>query len=108
MNTLCSHKEITILPADKGNATVVIDTADYEKKVADLLEHPPFKKLKKDPTARNEDQVYDVAKTLAQERSSISSDRVYYRIHNIRNSKRSQQHPVTICQTGTFLLLEHQ
>ena len=44
---------------------MVIDTADYEKKVADLLEHPPFKKLKKDPTARNEDQVYDVAKTLA-------------------------------------------
>ena len=60
------NKEIVILPADKGNATVIPDTADYERKALDLLSHPPFRKVKRDPTRRNETRVNDRLKALFQ------------------------------------------
>uniref|UniRef100_A0A131XB29 Putative reverse transcriptase n=1 Tax=Hyalomma excavatum TaxID=257692 RepID=A0A131XB29_9ACAR len=43
---------IVILPADKGNATVVLDRQDYDRKVQDHLESDTYVKLKKDPTAQ--------------------------------------------------------
>ena len=49
LKLLKEDKDITVLPADKGNATVVMDTAQYEK-VKNLLADPVYKKLKKDPT----------------------------------------------------------
>ncbi|XP_037529362.1 uncharacterized protein LOC119406703 [Rhipicephalus sanguineus] len=43
---------IVILPADKGNATVVLDRRDYDRKVQDHLVSGTYGKLKKDPTAQ--------------------------------------------------------
>ncbi|XP_072025382.1 uncharacterized protein [Amphiura filiformis] len=44
--------DITILPADKGRATVVLNTNDYEKKMEALLNDTnTYQKLDKDPTA---------------------------------------------------------
>jgi hypothetical protein len=40
----------SVLPADKGNATVVLDTSDYNLKIAALLEDKAYRKLKKDLT----------------------------------------------------------
>ena len=39
-----------ILPADKGNATVVMKTEDYDKKIQELLDPAEYKKLNRDPT----------------------------------------------------------
>ena len=41
---------ITILPADKGNAMVVLNTSDYKQKISSLLQDPAYRKLTKDPT----------------------------------------------------------
>ncbi|XP_049276142.1 uncharacterized protein LOC125760304 [Rhipicephalus sanguineus] len=43
---------IVILPADKGNATVVLDRRDYDRKDQDHLVSGTYSKLKKDPTAQ--------------------------------------------------------
>ena len=37
---LQERQDFVILTADKGNATVIMDQADYKKKIEDLLEDP--------------------------------------------------------------------
>ena len=68
LRSLKENKTITILPADKGNRTVVMNTTDYEKKASDIIEHEPFRKLTRDPTARNEKRVNDKMKQLLKEK----------------------------------------
>jgi len=41
---------LIILPADKGNATVVLNTSEYKQKIFSLLQDPAYRKLTKDPT----------------------------------------------------------
>jgi len=48
--TLKDNTHLTILPADKGDATVILNTMDYKLKIASLLEDSAYKKLNKDPT----------------------------------------------------------
>ena len=43
-------ENITILPADKGNATVVMKSEDYNTKMEQLLDDPNYKRVSKDPT----------------------------------------------------------
>ena len=52
LHYLKEDKEITILPADKGRATVILNKEDYIKKCNDHLDSGPYIKLKKDPTER--------------------------------------------------------
>ncbi|XP_072048791.1 uncharacterized protein [Amphiura filiformis] len=48
---LKKDENITILPADKGRATVVLNTSDYEDKMESLLnDQTTYQKLAKDPT----------------------------------------------------------
>ncbi|XP_060518420.1 uncharacterized protein LOC132697146 [Cylas formicarius] len=47
---LRKNKEIMILPADKWNATVVMNTEDYKRKVQQILEDDCYKKVSRDPT----------------------------------------------------------
>ena len=50
--TLSKDQNIKIVPADKGNAVVVLNRGDYEKKVMDILNDPVhFKMIHKNPTA---------------------------------------------------------
>ena len=42
-------KPVTILCADKGNATVVLDTSAYEKKANDILKKTAFQKASERP-----------------------------------------------------------
>ena len=49
---LKEDKNITILPADKGRASVVLDKNTYEDKVKTLIEKGPYRLLNKDPTDR--------------------------------------------------------
>jgi hypothetical protein len=50
LKTLKDNTELTILSADKGNATVILNTVDYKLKIASLLSDSAYKKLDKDPT----------------------------------------------------------
>ena len=50
--SLKEDKEITILPADKGRATVILNKEDYIKKCNDHLDSGPYIKLLKDPAER--------------------------------------------------------
>ena len=50
LKELDQRENIVIAPADKGSIVVVLDADDYDKKVRDLIDHPPFQKVKKDPT----------------------------------------------------------
>ncbi|XP_071441632.1 uncharacterized protein [Hetaerina americana] len=50
LRRLSRNKDITILPADKGNATVILKTEDYRRKILDLLDDAAYRKLSRDPT----------------------------------------------------------
>ena len=52
LHSLKEDTEITILPADKGRATVILDKEEYIKKCNDHLDSGPYIKLQKDPTER--------------------------------------------------------
>jgi hypothetical protein len=49
LKSLKNNTNLTILPADKGKATVVLNTIDYKHKISSLLEEPSYRKLTKDP-----------------------------------------------------------
>ena len=67
MSRLREDKSIVILEADKGNATVVMDADEYERKALDLIGKQPFKQLCRDPTRNNDKRVNDVLKRLNKE-----------------------------------------
>ena len=47
-----------ILSADKGTATVIVDTDEYEQKVTTVLsDDKTYEKLKKDPTQKYKETV---------------------------------------------------
>ena len=50
MKSLNSDPDIIILPADKGNATVIMQTEEYKDKIRELLDLRTYRKLKLDPT----------------------------------------------------------
>jgi len=50
LTTLKDNTNLSILPADKGNATVVLNTSYYKQKISSILEDPAYRKLAKDPT----------------------------------------------------------
>jgi hypothetical protein len=43
----------TILPADKGNATVALNSVDYSQKIGAVLQDPAYRRLAKDPQRRS-------------------------------------------------------
>jgi hypothetical protein len=49
-----NHESITILPADRGNAVVVLVTEDYCNKMEALLSYHIYKKVTTDSTSRME------------------------------------------------------
>ena len=51
MSELRKYRDIMILPADKGKATVVLNVTDYENKVTTMLsDSRTYEKLKKKNT----------------------------------------------------------
>ena len=49
--------DVVVLPADKGNATVLMNKDDYHAKIATLLKSGNYSVLKKDPTKTQENKV---------------------------------------------------
>ena len=54
---LKKDEDIVILPADKGNATVVMDKEQYDRKMKELLEQDDYRRIKKDPTLKLEKRI---------------------------------------------------
>lgn len=53
LRELRNNRDVLVLPADKGNATVIVDTIDYENKIAQLLnDEATYKKVNYNPTSR--------------------------------------------------------
>lgn len=69
-----------ILPADKGNATVVMDRDVYDQKIRTLLEDDTYTKLRRDPTKRIET---DLQKTLKELSDNGELDPLLYE-HQLR------------------------
>ena len=73
LKQLNNNKNIVILPADKGNATVIMETDDYKEKIRNLLEPTTYKKLEKDPTSKFLRQINNVVKSSTLPRDTIKS-----------------------------------
>ena len=57
-----------ILSADKGKATVIMDTAEYEQKVTTVLsDDKTYEKLKKDPTQKYKRQLVSIIRKLKED-----------------------------------------
>jgi hypothetical protein len=54
LRNLKKNPNLTILPADKGNATVILNTVDYKQKITSLLEDPSYRRLTRDLTESTE------------------------------------------------------
>ena len=54
LRTLKKNTDLTILPAHKGNATVILNTVDYKQKITSLLEDPSCRRLARDHTELTE------------------------------------------------------
>ncbi|XP_069354553.1 uncharacterized protein [Maniola hyperantus] len=60
-----NNKDILILPADKGNATVIVDTEVYEDKINQLLaDTNTYKKVNYNPTARTTNKIIKLLQAL--------------------------------------------
>jgi hypothetical protein len=54
LRTLKKNIDLTILPAYKGNATVIRKTVDCKQKITSLVEDPSYRRLARDPTDSTE------------------------------------------------------
>lgn len=59
-------EDIVILPADKGNATVVMDREEYVEKMNSMLDNTTYRRIKGDPTTRVESKIKKTLKGMEQ------------------------------------------
>jgi hypothetical protein len=69
LRTLKKNTNLTIIQADKGNATVVLKTVDYKQKITSLLEDPSYRGVARDPTDSTERNP-----TLLLKKSTLTED----------------------------------
>ena len=75
---LRNDDSITILPADKGRCTVVMDVTDYEHKVKELLNDTnTYTLLKRDPNTKYKDKLKQILKRLCS-KDTISQAEYYH------------------------------
>ena len=124
IKSLQCDKNIKILPADKGNATVVMDKVEYYNKLADLIASGGYCKVKRKPilkTVRKLSQILNKNKDLipqnkyrqlTQHYSKLSHMYVLPKIHkdsillrSIVNCQSSACHPFSQFLVETITLL---
>ena len=71
-------KDVAILPADKGNATVVMQTDDYHAKLKEMLKSGTYGKIDRDPTSTRETRFTRYLKKL--EKLEEISTPLYHRL----------------------------
>ena len=78
LKRLKEDESIMVLLADKGRASVVMDTNTYRTKMFTLVENRPYQLLNKDPTDRLTRKLSE--KLLTLKRSGYLPEAVYYNI----------------------------
>ena len=78
LKSLKEDESIIVLPADKGRASVVMDTDTYRAKMSTLIENGPYQLLNKDPTDRLTRKLSE--KLLTLKRSGYLLEAVYNKI----------------------------
>ncbi|XP_038148866.1 uncharacterized protein LOC119788543, partial [Cyprinodon tularosa] len=77
---LSQDQSITILPADKGRCTVVLNTSDYQDKIITLLKDTnTYESLKRDPTSGYKKKIIDYLKQL--EKDKVINSTAYFRLY---------------------------
>ena len=80
LDSLARDKDITIVPADKGRAVVVMNAADYKAKANSLLsDTKTYQKLDKDPTSKFSTKLVNQLKDLKKE--NVLDEREYRRVY---------------------------
>ena len=64
LKKLKEDESIVILPADKGNATVIMNKEDYEKKMEDILDGSDYAVVKANPTPKLEKKLNGLLREL--------------------------------------------
>ncbi|XP_046393718.1 uncharacterized protein LOC124161442 [Ischnura elegans] len=62
LRKLKENTNILVLPADKGNATVVMERKEYDSKVRALLQETTYRVLRTDPTAKTIREAKEIIK----------------------------------------------
>ena len=57
LKDLMANDQIVVVPADKGNVTVVMDTEEYDRKAIEVIGEPPFEQINSDPSRKVEELV---------------------------------------------------
>ena len=78
LKSLKEDESIMVLPADKGHASVLMDTDTYRAKMSTLIENGPYQLLNKDPTDRLTRKLSE--KLLTLKRSGYLPEAVYNKI----------------------------
>ena len=77
---LKKDKDIMILPADKGRATVIMDTTDYKDKVQTLLaDTNTYTKLQRNPTQKFKNKLINILREW--KRQNTISEQLYWKIY---------------------------
>ena len=87
---LRNDEDIQIVQADKGNATVVMDSEDYDKKARELLDDKQaYCVLKKDPTRQTERNLLHVLRDL--KKNKRINESCYNRVKPSEGSSKPAQ-----------------
>ena len=93
IRSIGKDKAVMVLPADKGKATVVMDTEEYEKKVKDMLsDERTYSKLDSDPTPKYRKKLISI---LDQMRSENKITTKQY--HHLNPTSENQNIPRMYC-----------
>ena len=85
-------KDKSVLPADKGKATVIMDTEEYEKKVREMLsDEKTYSKLNSDPTPKYKKKLVAILDRLKSEKK-ITSKQHQYLIPSSENQNMNVLH----------------
>ncbi|XP_060756880.1 uncharacterized protein LOC132867932 [Neoarius graeffei] len=80
LTVLQRDRNITILPADKGRCTVVLNTADYHSRMTSLLsDTTTYETLRRDPTSGYKRKVVSCLQQL--EKDQAINQSLYYRLY---------------------------
>jgi hypothetical protein len=114
LRTLKNNTHLTILPADKGNATVILNTSDYKQKIASPLDDSAYMKLTKDPTDSIERKTTQLLKKSSLKddlckhlRPSGSRSPRLYDLPKIHKEGVPLRHIVSIIGAHTYQLAKH-
>ncbi|RXN35731.1 reverse transcriptase [Labeo rohita] len=80
LTSLSKDINVTILPADKGRCTVVLNADDYHSRVTALLsDYNTYEILNRDPTSKYKKQVIKCLQLL--EKQGVIDRKLYYRLY---------------------------